>query len=145
MGATMIVRLRNHIKGSVFYKPPVTTDLHLEDPEFDQYIADGRIKEAVESNFPFVTFLVSRFLFQFHWLDAEADELWSIGIVEYADTIQNRHKYKGKSLRAVSMVKAQRKMEEYASGLRCMVNCSLTTRYKNAKLGKREVRTVSIV
>lgn len=141
----MIVRLRNHIKGSKFYKPPVDTDIHLEDAEFDQYIADGRIKEAIESNFPFVTFLVSRFLFQFHWLEVEADELWSIGILEYTETIHNRHKYKGKSLRAVSMVKAQRKMEEYASILNCMVNCSLTTRYKNLKTGKREVRTVAIL
>jgi hypothetical protein len=145
MGEALIVRLRNHIRGSKFYEPPVSTNIRMEDDEFDRALEEGRISDAIESNIPFVTFLVSRFLFQFPWLDSEADELFSIGIVEYATVVQNRSKYKGKSLRAVSMVKSQRKMEEYASGLKSMISCSLTTRYKNAKQGKRELRTISIV
>jgi len=140
----MIIRLRTHVRGSKFYDPPVKTDLFYSDEEFALAIAQGRVPQAIESNIPFVTFLVSRFLFQFPWLENEADELFSIGIIEYAQVIRDHEKYNGKSLRAVSMVKAQRKIEEYASGIGCLISCSLTTRYKNVKVGKREAKTTSI-
>lgn len=140
----MIIRLRTHVRGSKFYDPPVKTDLFYSDEEFELAIAEDRIPQAIESNIPFVTFLVSRFLFQFPWLEAESDEMFSIGIIEYAQVIQDRQKYKGKSLRAVSMVKAQRKIEEYTSSIGCLISCSLTTRYKNVKTGKREAKTTSI-
>jgi hypothetical protein len=125
----MMIKLNPKIKSCLHYDPPIAVTRHFEDVNTDDS-AETQIEQL--SWIP--ALLVSRFLGQFPFLHAEADELFSIGICKVVMIVADRA-HAGDKIGAVVNVQCRRAMEDYANSLNTIVAVGTTTRYKNLNRG----------
>jgi hypothetical protein len=139
-----MIRLKSHVKGCVDYKPPFPCVVTMNDAAFQAALDSGDLNAAIESAYPYASYLTSRYLYQFRWVTNESDEIFSTAILSMVETIHDHKKYEGKNLVPIMLVKAQRKVEEYLNKLHCVVDYSLTTMYLNLKRGRANPVSVEL-
>jgi len=116
----------------------------MDDEGFQDCLDRGDLNAAIESAYPYASYLTSRYIYQFRWVSNESDEIFSTALLSMVETIHGHKKYEGKKLPPIMLVKAQRRVEEYLNKLHCVVDYSLTTMYLNLKRGRANPVSVEL-
>lgn len=126
----MMIKLNPKIRRVARYEPPYAVARN-----FDDFDASAPVNEQIESLLWIPATLVSRFIGQFPFLEAEGDELFSIGVLRVCEIV-NGGKFGPEKIGAVCNVQCRREMENYCNGLNSVVRVCTSTRYENRNKGR---------
>lgn len=127
----MLVKLNKLNKNSASYVPPFPVVRHFDDIDREAP-TDQQIMNLVW----IPALLVSRFLYQFPYLNSEADELFSVGLEVVVKEV-NKEGIPGDKIGAIIHTNACAAIEEYCNNLDSVIRISTRTRYKNLERAKR--------
>src|SRR6056297_2980615 len=120
----MLVKLNKLNKGSAHYNPPFPVVRH-----FDDIDRNAPADQQIENLVWIPALLVSRFLYQFPYLQNEADEMFSVGLTVVVEEV-NKKGLPGDRIGAIIHTNACAAIEDYCNGITAVVKFSTRTRYK---------------